>query len=97
MKVFPIANRVLVEPEQEELRYGSLYLPPTAADKPTFGIVRAVGPGMLLPDGTRTEMEVKVGDRIVYGKYSGVDFEIEGKKHLILRDLDIVCVVEKEG
>jgi chaperonin GroES len=94
LKVTPLADRVVVKPldEAEQMR-GGLYIPDTAKEKPSQGEVVAVGPGKLSDEGTRLEMDVKVGDRVLYGKYSGTDVTLEGEEYLILRESDILAIV----
>ena len=72
---------------------GGLYIPDTAKEKPSQGEVVAVGPGKLSEEGTRLEMDVKVGDRVLYGKYSGTDVTLDGEEYLILRESDILAIV----
>jgi len=92
--VKPLADRVVVKPldEAEEMR-GGLYIPDTAKEKPSQGEVVAVGPGKLSDDGTRLDMDVAVGDKVLYGKYSGTDVTLDGEEYLILRESDILAIV----
>jgi len=93
-KVKPLADRVVVEPlEDAEQMRGGLYIPDTAKEKPSQGKVVAVGPGKISDDGTRLEMDVSVGDKVLYGKYSGTDVTLEGQEYLILRESDILAIV----
>ena len=93
LKVAPLADRVVVKPlEETEQMRGGLYIPDTAKEKPQQGEVMAVGPGRV-EDGKRVPMEVKVGDKVLYGKYSGTEVTIEGDQMLILRESDILAVV----
>jgi len=94
VKIQPLADRVVVKPadEAEEMR-GGLYIPDTAKEKPQQGEVVAVGPGKLSDDGTRLDMDVKVGDRVLYGKYSGTDVTLDGEEYLIVRESDILAVI----
>lgn len=93
MKIRPLADRVVVEPRQEaEEKIGSLYVPDTAKEKPQEGTVVAVGTGRY-EDGKHVPMEVKVGDRVLYGKYSGTEVKQNGKEYLIIRESDILAVV----
>jgi chaperonin GroES len=95
MNLKPLADRLVVEPsEQEEVTSGGIYLPETAKEKPQQGTVIAAGPGRVDEDGKRVTMEVKVGDRVLYAKYSGTEIKMDGKKVLILRESDILAVVE---
>ena len=92
-KVAPLADRVVVKAlEETEQMRGGLYIPDTAKEKPQQGEVIAVGPGRT-EDGKRVAMEVKAGDKVLYGKYSGTEVTIEGEQLLILRESDILAVV----
>jgi chaperonin GroES len=92
-KVAPLADRVVVKAlEETEQMRGGLYIPDTAKEKPQQGEVIAVGPGRT-EDGKRVPMEVKAGDKVLYGKYSGTEVTIEGEQLLILRESDILAVV----
>jgi chaperonin GroES len=94
VSVKPLADRVVVKPlEESEQMRGGLYIPDTAKEKPSQGEVVAVGPGKVSDDGTRLDMDVKVGDKVLYGKYSGTDVTIEGEELLILRESDILAIV----
>ena len=91
----PLGSRVLVEPiEQEENTAGGIILPETAKEKPQEGKVLAAGPGERDEDGKRVAMDVKVGDRVLYAKYSGTEVKMDGKKLLILRESDILGIIE---
>ena len=90
----PLGSRVLVEPiEQEEITASGIVLPETAKEKPQQGKVLAAGPGDRNEDGERVAMDVKVGDTILFAKYSGTEVKMEGKKLLILRESDILGIV----
>ena len=92
-KVAPLADRVVVRPlEETEQMRGGLYIPDTAKEKPQQGEVLAVGPGKF-EDGKRVQMEVKVGDKILYGKYSGTEITINDEQVLILRESDVLAVI----
>lgn len=94
VQVKPLADRVVVKPlEETEQMRGGLYIPDTAKEKPSQGEVVAVGPGKLSEEGTRLEMDVKVGDRVLYGKYSGTDVTLDGEEFLILRESDILAII----
>ncbi|RMI15582.1 MAG: co-chaperone GroES [Calditrichaeota bacterium] len=96
MKVKPLADRVLVKPlEEEEKTPSGIILPDTAKEKPMRGRVVAVGPGRLDENGKRVPLEVKMEDVVLYGKYSGTEIKIDGEEFLILRESDILAVVEK--
>ena len=93
----PLADRVVIEPvEEEEQTFagGKLVLPETAKEKPQKGLILAAGPGRLDDDGKRVVMDVKVGDHVLYAKYAGTEVKIDGKKLLILKETDILAVVE---
>jgi chaperonin GroES len=95
LKLKPLGGRVIVEPiEQEEMTAGGIILPETAKEKPQEGKILAAGPGDRDDDGERIAMEVKVGDKVLYAKYSGTEVKVEGKKLLILRETDILAIVE---
>ena len=92
----PLDDRVVVEPtEAEEKTAGGILLPDTAKQKPQQGRVVAVGPGKLNDDGNRTAAALKVGDTVLYGKYSGSDVEVNGKELKILRESDILAKLAK--
>ena len=91
----PLGDRVVVEPiEQEEVTAGGIVLPETAKEKPQQGNVMAVGPGGRDEDGKYISLDVKVGDKVLYAKYSGTEFKLDGKKLLILRESDLLAIVE---
>lgn len=91
----PLGDRLLVKPiEQEEKTASGIILPETAKEKPQEGEVLAIGPGSRKDDGTRIEMDVQVGDRVLYAKYAGTEIKIDGKKLLILKESDILAIVE---
>jgi chaperonin GroES len=92
-KVAPLSDRVVVKAmEETEQMRGGLYIPDTAKEKPQQGEVIAVGPGRT-EDGKRVPMEVKAGDKVLYGKYSGTEVTIDGQQLLILRESDILAIV----
>jgi chaperonin GroES len=95
MNLKPLADRLVVEPlEQEDVTAGGIFLPETAKEKPQQGKIVAAGPGRLDEDGKRVALEVKVGDRVLYAKYSGTEIKLDGKKVLILKESDVLAVVE---
>jgi len=95
-KVSPLADRVVVKAlEETEQMRGGLYIPDTAKEKPIEGTVVAVGNGKVLEDGSVRKLDIKQGDRILFGKYSGTEVKIEGEEHLILREDDILGVLER--
>ncbi len=95
MKIRPLNDRILVKRlEEEEKTKGGIIIPDTAKEKPAEGEVVAVGPGRLNDKGDRIEPAVKVGDRVLFSKYGGTDVKLEGEDYLILREDDILGVVE---
>jgi chaperonin GroES len=97
LSIKPLGNRVVVDPvEQEEVTAGGIVLPETAKEKPQQGIILAAGPGDRDEDGDRIPMDVKVGDKVLYAKYAGTEMKIDGKKLLILRETDILGIVESK-
>ena len=96
VKVNPLADRVVVRAlEETETMRGGLYIPDSAKEKPHQAEVIAVGNGKLLEDGQRASIDVKAGDRILFGKYSGSDVRIDGEEYLILREDEILGVLAK--
>jgi len=96
MKLRPLDDRVVIEQQKAESRTaGGIFLPDTAKEKPQLGKVIAVGPGSMLADGKRSKMSLKKGDSVVYAKYIGSDVELDGKKYIILKESDILGIVEK--
>jgi chaperonin GroES len=95
MKLRPLADRVIVkQSEAEEKTKSGILLPDTAKEKPTKGKVISVGPGKLDDNGKPMELSVRVGDNVYYGKYSGTDIEVDGQKFVILRESDLLGVLE---
>ena len=95
MKLRPLADRVIVkQSEAEEKTKSGIVLPDTAKEKPTKGKVIAVGPGKLDDKGKPMELSVRTGDTVFYGKYSGTDIEVDGEKFVILRESDVLGVLE---
>lgn len=95
MKVRPLADRILVKREEPvEQARGGIIIPDTAKEKPQEGKVIAVGPGRLDEDGKRVPLEVKKGDRVLIGKYAGTEVKIDGDEHIILREEDVLAVIE---
>lgn len=96
MKIRPLNDRVLVKRLEEEAKTaGGIIIPDTAKEKPAEGEVIAVGPGKMNTKGERTAMDIKAGDRVLFSKYGGTDIRIEGQDYLIMREDDILGVVEK--
>lgn len=94
MKVKPLADRVVIKPAAaEEKTKGGIILPDTAKEKPVIGEVIAVGPGKVADDGTKITPEVKIGDKVLYGKYSGTEVTIDGTDYLIMREADIFAIM----
>jgi chaperonin GroES len=94
-KLQPLDDRVVVEPlEQEDKTAGGIFLPQTAKEKPQQGKIVAAGPGKLLDSGERAEMNVKKGDVVLFAKYSGTDVEVDGKELLIMRESELLAVIE---
>lgn len=90
----PLADRVIVKPaEALEVSKGGIILPDTAKEKPIEGTIVAVGPGKVGDDGKAVKLEVKVGDKILYGKYSGTEVQVEGVEYLIMRESDIFAII----
>ena len=91
----PLGDRVVVEPiEQEEVTAGGIVLPETAKEKPMEGKILAVGPGARNDKGERQPLDVKVGDRVLFAKYAGTEIKHNGTKHLIMRESDILAIVD---
>jgi chaperonin GroES len=96
MNLKPLGSRVVVEPlEQEEITPGGIVLPETAKEKPQKGTVLSVGPGDRDDNGKRIPMDVTVGETVLFAKYGGTEIKIDGKKLLILRESDLLAIVEK--
>ena len=94
-QIRPLADRVVVKPlEETEQMRGGLYIPDTAKEKPQQGEVVAVGPGKMTDEGKRIEPEVKPGDRVLYGKYSGAEVTVADEQYLILRESDVLAVIK---
>jgi chaperonin GroES len=95
MKIRPLHDRVLVERmEEKEVRKGGIIIPDTAKEKPQEGKVVAVGNGKVGDDGKKIPLDVKAGDKILFGKYSGSEVKIEEQEYLILREEDILAILE---
>ena len=94
-KLRPLGDRVVIKPSaREEMTKSGIVLPDTAKEKPQEGEILAAGPGKILEDGKREAMDVKVGDKVLYAKYAGTEFKIEGEDLLIVKQSDILAVVE---
>jgi len=97
MNLKPLADRVVVKPSAaEEKTKGGIIVPDTAKEKPVWGEVIAVGPGKTSDEGKLIPLEVKVGDRVLYGKYSGTEVTIDGEELLIMRESDIFAIMPKK-
>ena len=95
MKIKPLYDRILVKRlEEQEKTAGGLYIPDTAKEKPMEALVVAVGAGKVQENGSLRKLEVKAGDKVLFSKYSGSDIKIDGAEHLILREDDILAVIE---
>jgi chaperonin GroES len=94
MQIKPLADRVVIKPlEFEEKKQGNIIIPDTAKEKPMQGEVVAVGPGKIAESGQKIAMEVKKGDKVLYGKYSGTEVTIDGQDYLIMRESDIFAIL----
>ncbi len=94
MKLKPLGDRVIIEAmEPEEKKQGGIIIPDTAKEKPQEGEVVAVGPGKVNEAGNKVAMEVKSGDKVLYGKYSGTDVTVDGNEYLIMRESDILAII----
>ncbi len=95
LNIQPMADRVVVEAleETEEMR-GGLYIPDTAKEKPQQGTIIAVGPGRISDEGERLPMEVKAGDRVLYGKYAGTEVTVGGHEYLIIKEGDVLAILK---
>jgi chaperonin GroES len=92
----PLGNRLVVEPlEAEEVTAGGIVLPETAKEKPQKGVVLAIGPGERDDKGKRIEMDVQAGDLVLYAKYAGTEIKVDGKKLLILKETDVLAIIDK--
>ena len=95
VKVTPLADRVVVKPlEETEQMRGGLYIPDTAKEKPQQGEIIAVGPGRVSDQGERIAPDLKAGDKVLYGKYSGTEVTVDGEQYLILREADVLAVLK---
>lgn len=95
MKIKPLYDRILVKRLEEQTKTaGGLYIPDSAKEKPLEALVVAVGAGKIQEDGSLRKLEVKAGDKILFSKYSGSDIKIDGTEHLILREDDVLAVIE---
>lgn len=96
MKLRPLDDRVVIrQSEAKEKTAGGIFLPDAAKEKPQIGKVVAAGPGKMLDNGKRSQMSVKKNDEVIYGKYAGNEVELEGQKYVLLRETDLLGIVEK--
>ena len=96
-KIHPVGDRVVVKPAaKEEVTRSGIVIPDTAKEKPQEGFVVAVGSGKLLDNGNRVPLEIKEGDRVLYAKYGGTEFKLDGEEYLVLRESDVLAVLIKE-
>jgi chaperonin GroES len=96
MKIRPLQDRIIVKRiEEEEKTKGGIIIPDSAKEKPIEGQVIAVGPGKVMENGNKVAPEVKAGDRVLFGKYAGTEVKIDGVEHLIMREDDILGIIEK--
>jgi len=94
MNLQPLDDRVLVEPIDEEEKVGSLIIPDTVKEKPMVGIIKAIGNDFELKQGKSLKELLKVGDKVLFGKYAGQEFKIGGKKHLVIKREDLLAIVK---
>ena len=95
MNIRPLGDRLLVKRlEEEDKSKGGIIIPDSAKEKPQEGKVVAVGKGKMLDDGKMVALEIKAGDKILFGKYAGTDVKIEGEEHLIMREDDVLGIIE---
>ena len=97
-KIQPVGDRVIVKPAgKEDVTRSGIVIPDTAKEKPQEGVVIAVGTGKLLDSGERGAMEVKVGDTVLFAKYGGTEFKLDGEDLLVLRESDILAILHKDS
>jgi chaperonin GroES len=95
MKLRPLNDRILVKRVEEEAKTkGGIIIPDTAKEKPAEGKVINVGKGALNPEGNRVPLEVKIGDRILFGKYGGQEIKVEGEEYMIMSEQEVLCIIE---
>jgi chaperonin GroES len=96
MKIRPLQDRIIVKRmEEEEMTKGGIIIPDSAKEKPMEGKVIAVGNGKILDNGQKTKPDVKAGDKVLFSKYAGTEVKIDGEEHLIMREDDILGIIEK--
>jgi chaperonin GroES len=92
----PLGDRVIVKPkEKEDVTRSGIVLPDTASEKPQEGSVLAVGPGRVLDNGKRVEMDVKTGDKVLFAKYAGTEVKLDGEEYLVIRESDLLAILTK--
>ena len=96
MKIIPLGSRVLVRRDETPEKQGSIYIPDTAKKKVTRGVVLAVGRGRVTSSGTLIEPRIKVGDKVVFGDYSGTEFSVDGEERITMLEEDVLGVIEEE-
>ena len=97
MNIRPLHDRIVVKREAEERKSpGGIVIPDTASEKPTFGQVIAVGQGKVLDNGQARALDVKVGDRVLFGKYSGTEVKVSNEELVVMREEDVMAIVEKQ-
>jgi chaperonin GroES len=95
LKIKPLSDRIVIQAmEAEETTKGGIILPDTAKEKPVEGTIVAAGPGKITDEGKKIELEVKVGDKVLYGKYSGTEVTVDGEEYLIMRESDVFAIVK---
>ncbi len=95
MKIRPLQDRILVQPiKEKQVRKGGIIIPDSAQEKPIEGRVKAVGAGKVGEDGKRVKLDVKIGDKVLYSKYGGTEIKIEGEDFLLMREDDVLGIVE---
>jgi chaperonin GroES len=95
MKITPLHDRVLVERMEEEVKRGSIIIPDSAKEKPQHGKIVAVGNGKIRDDGGNSPLAVKVGNKILFSKYAGTEIKVDNKEYLIMREDDILAIIEE--
>ena len=96
-KIRPVGDRLVVRPAaKEEITRSGIVIPDTAKEKPQEGEVIAIGSGKLLDNGDRVPLEIKVGDRVLYAKYGGTEFKLDGEDYLVMRESDVLAILVKE-
>jgi chaperonin GroES len=93
MNIKPLADRVIVKAAEKETMKGGIIIPDTVKEKPQQGTIVAVGPGLISDSGERVKPEVKKGDTVLYGKYSGTEVNVDGVDYLILRESDVLAIL----